>query len=143
MEGYNADMTHANERVHHRWTPIKDLELPAELATADLKALAQVWRDQRDRLDGQDAYHQFMERLKREWAIETGLIERLYTVDRGITRMLIEQGINAALIPHDRDANPDLIVAMISDHKAAVEGVFDFVKGPRELSTSYIRELYI
>ena len=122
--------------------PIEDAESPAELAAADLGALAQVWREQRERLGNQEAYRQFEERLQREWAIETGLIERLYTLDRGITQLLIERGIKAALIPHERGANPDAIVAIISDHKAAVEGVFDFVKGQRLLSTSYIKELH-
>ena len=128
--------------MHRRWTPIEDYGSHAALATAELSALAQVWREQRERLGNQEAYRQFEERLKREWAIETGLIERLYTLDRGITQLLIEHGIRAALIPHEHGANPSAIVAMIADHKAAVEGVFDFVKGGRPLSTSYIKELH-
>jgi len=32
--------------------------------------------------------------------IETGIIERLYTWDRGVTEILIEQGIDATLIAH-------------------------------------------
>ena len=122
--------------------PIEDVDSPAELALTDLGTLAQVWREQRDRPGNQEAYRQFEERLKREWAIETGLIERLYTLDRGISQLLIERGINAALISHQNGANPDAVVAMISDHKAAVDGVFEFVKGQRPLSTSYIKELH-
>lgn len=128
--------------MNHQWTPIEDLESSAALAKEELVALAQVWREQRDRLGNQAAYRQFEERLKREWAIETGLIERLYTLDRGITQLLIEHGIQTALIPRDSATNPDLIVAMIADHKAAVEGLFDFVKGSRPLSTSYVKELH-
>ena len=128
--------------MHRRWTPIEDYGSHAALATAELGALAQVWREQRERLGNQEAYRQFEERLKREWAIETGLIERLYTLDRGISQLLIEHGIRAALIPHEHGANPGAIVAMIADHKTAVEGVFDFVKGERPLSTSYIKELH-
>lgn len=126
----------------HRWKPIEDCESHAKLASAELGALAGVWREQRERLGDQEAYHEFEERLKREWAIETGLIERLYTLDRGITQLLIEHGIRAALIPHERGANPDAIVAMIDDHKAAVEGLFDFVGDRRRLSTSYVKELH-
>ena len=62
----------------------------------------------------------------REWAIETGLVERLYSFDRGITQLLIDHGIQAAVIPHGSVPNPEATVAMISDHKAAVEGVFQF-----------------
>ena len=122
--------------------PIVDLESSAELAVAELGALAQAWPGQRERLRNLDAYRQFETRLKREWAIETGLIERLYELDRDTAQLLIENGIAAAPIPHDRHTNPDAVVAMISDHQTAVEGVFDFVKGARPLSTSYIKELH-
>ena len=135
-------MTLAHEDGGHSWMPIADLESSADLADVELRALAQVWGEQKERLRNLEAYHQFEERLKREWAIETGLIERLYTLDRGVTQLLIKNGIEAALIPHDRGTNPDAIVAMISDHQEAVEGVFDFVKGVRPLSTSYIKELH-
>ena len=125
------------------WTEIRDYETPpAQLARAELRALAQVWREQRQRLAQGDAFRRFEERLKREWAIETGLIERLYTLDRGITQMLIEHGIKAALIPHGSTPNPDTVVSMIEDHQQAVDGVFEFVKGDRTLSTSYVKELH-
>ena len=126
----------------YRWTTIQDCEFPTKLATPELNALAQVWRNQHERLGDQQAYREFEKRLVREWAIETGLIERLYTLDRGVTELLIKEGLKATLIPHDREANPDLVIAMIKDHEEAVEGVFDFVKGQRPLSTSYIKELH-
>ena len=128
--------------MHEGWQPIEDLESHATLATPGLRALAEVWDEQRERLGDMHAYRHFEERLRREWAIETGLIERLYTLDRGVTQLLIERGIHAALIPHEHNANPEQIVAVIGDHEAAVEGVFDFVKGERSLSTSYIKELH-
>ena len=128
--------------MQERWQPIEDYESHATLATAGLRALADVWGEQRERLGDMDAYRQFEERLKREGAIETGLIERLYTLDRGVTQLLIEHGIRATLIPHQHDVNPDEIVAIIADHEAAVAGVFDFVKGERSLSASYIKELH-
>ena len=125
------------------WTEIRDYETPpAQLARAELRALAQVWREQRQRLAQGDAFRRFEERLKREWAIETGLIERLYTLDRGITQVLIEHGIKAALIPHGSTPNPDTVASMIEDHQQAVEGVFDFVKGNRTLSPGYVKELH-
>lgn len=125
------------------WTEIRDYETPpAQLARAELRALAQVWREQRQQLAEGEAFRQFSERLKREWAIETGLIERLYTLDRGITQILIEHGIKAALIPHGSTPNPDTAASMIEDHQQAVEGVFDFVKGNRTLSTGYVKELH-
>ena len=129
--------------MSNEWTEIRDYETPpAQLARAELRALAQVWREQRQQLAEGEAFRQFSERLKREWAIETGLIERLYTLDRAITQVLIEHGIKAALIPHGSTPNPDTAASMIEDHQQAVEGVFDFVKGNRTLSTGYVKELH-
>lgn len=129
--------------MSNEWTEIRDYETPpAQLARAELRALAEVWQEQRQQLEKGDAFRQFLERLNREWAIETGLIERLYTLDRGITQMLIEHGVKAALIPHGSTPNPDTVVSMIEDHQQAVDGLFDFVKGNRKLSTSYVKELH-
>ena len=122
----------------HAWDFISDYETdPAELAQPELKHLAAVWQEQRERLETQDSFVRFNERLHREWAIETGLIERLYAFDRGVTQLLIEHGIDAALIPHADGQQPESVAAMIGDHQAAVESIFRFVRGERPLSTSY------
>ena len=127
----------------HKWDFIRDYEVgPADLAQPELKHLAAVWQDQRERLESQDSFIRFNERLHREWAIETGLIERLYTFDRGVTQLLIEQGIDAALIPHGAGQQPESVAAMIGDHQAAVESIFRFVRGERSLSTGYVKEMH-
>ena len=127
----------------HRWDFISDYETaPAELAQPELKHLAAVWREQRERLETQDAFVRFNEGLRREWAIETGLIERLYVFDRGVTQLLIERGIDAAFIPHRDGQHPESVASMIKDHQTAVEGIFRFVKGERPLSTGYIKEMH-
>lgn len=130
--------------IAHRWEPITDLpDKWKDLERVELRALAGVWAQQRQQMEGAAVLEQFNERLQREWAIETGLIERLYTLDRGITQLLIEQGLDAAVIPHgSTDRDPELVAAMINDHKEAVEGLFAFVKGERELSTSYVKGLH-
>ncbi len=85
----------------------------------------------------------FNDQLRREWAIETGIIERLYTLDEGTTRLLIEQGIDASLIPHDdQQEPPELVAGMIADHLDAVEWLFDVIKERRPLSTSFVKELH-
>ena len=81
--------------------------------------------------------------MRREIAIETGVIERLYSIDRGITTLLIEHGIDEALIPHGTTDRPAAeIVAIIRDHEAAIDSVFDFVGSNRQLTTAYIKELH-
>jgi len=127
-----------------RWQPITDLgDNPKALTDGELESLQRVWRDQKNELIGQEALEEFEKRLRREWSIETGIIENVYTLDRGITKTLIEKGIDAALIPHgasDRDST--LVARIIQDHYDALDGMFDFVSGQRQLSTSYVKELH-
>lgn len=126
------------------WKPIQDLPPDRDkLRSAEIASLANVWRDQRQSIEDQGLLQEFKERLTREWSIETGIIERIYTLDRGITRVLIEKGIDASLIPHDgTDRNPALVAAIIRDHHEVAEGLFTFVKGERQLTTSYVKELH-
>lgn len=127
-----------------QWHPITDLPPDWEtLARAELPSLATVWKEQTGRLRQSGEYRAFNERLHREIAIETGILERLYTIDRGTTRLLIEQGINEALIPHGTTNRPvQQVVSLIRDQEAAIEGLFDFVGGQRTLSVSYIKQLH-
>jgi len=128
----------------HRWHPIQDLPKDyGRLASEELRSLADVWKDQQSALAATEGLQLFNERLERRWAIETGIIERIYSLDRGVTHLLIEQGIDASLIPHGAtDKDPKLVAQIIRDHKNAVEGLFSFVRGERPLTTSYIKELH-
>jgi Fic family protein len=126
------------------WHPITNLETdPKALTDAELDSLRRVWANQKKELIERATLDEFDKRLRREWAIETGIIENVYTLDRGITRTLIEKGIDAALIPHgatNRDST--LVARIIQDHYDALEGMLDFVGGQRRLSTSYVKELH-
>ena len=125
------------------WRPIADYEIPpTDLADKELRALSGVWVEQKSNRRESAGNAKFMERLKREWAIETGLIERLYTLDRDITELLIEHGVDAALIPHHAVDSPERVAAMITDQQDALESIFAFVRGERELSASYVKELH-
>ncbi|MEH2327755.1 Fic family protein [Nostoc sp.] len=126
------------------WQPIEDiLSSWQSLGSSELPPLVTVWNEQAERLRASGEFKAFMERLRREIAIETGIIERLYNIDRGITRLLIEQGINEALIPHGATDRPvKQVVSLIRDQETAIEGLFDFVGGQRNLSTSYIKQLH-
>ncbi len=126
----------------HKWHPIKDLpELP-ELAHGELRYLAEIWHEQKDDLD-QEQLRIFNEKLNREWAIETGLIERIYELDRGTTETLINRGISERWIPRQSGGgDPAKIAAILHDHENTIKGMFDFVEGTRNISVSYIKELH-
>ncbi|MEW6280191.1 MAG: Fic family protein, partial [Candidatus Eremiobacterota bacterium] len=131
----------------YRWKPVDGLgagwrELcPDE--RAELRVLERVWNDQRALLSQSESLQRFHEELKREWAIETGILERLYTLDRGTTQFLIQRGIDEALIsPAATNRSPRLVASLIRDQYEAVNWLFDFVKGERPLGTSFIKELH-
>ncbi|MBC8140070.1 MAG: hypothetical protein H7Y38_01375, partial [Armatimonadetes bacterium] len=102
------------------WEPITDL--PGDwrtLAATDVQSLAAIWQERRDTvLKDSAALTQFNEQLAREWAIETGIIEGLYSIDRGTTQILIEHGIIEKLIPYGAtDKGAGRIVDMLRDHQ--------------------------
>ena len=128
----------------HIWHPITDLEVdPKSLTDGELEPLGRIWQRSKQELIERGALDEFQNRLRREWSIETGIIENVYTLDRGVTKTLIEEGIDAALIPHGASNRDGVAVArIIQDHYDALEDMFDFVAGRRELSTSYIKMLH-
>ena len=129
--------------IGHSWAPITDLtEADLAAASEELPALARTWDQIRGTLDPRQV-DDFNERLKREWAIETGIIERLYSLDRGTTEVLIKHGIDASLIASDAtDQPPDLVAGIIRDHAEAVDWLFDAVTSERPLSTSFMKQLH-
>lgn len=128
----------------YKWHPIGDLEGdPSSLTDRELVSLARLWSDQKEELIANGALQEFDQRLRREWSIETGIIENVYTLDRGVTRTLIAKGIDAALIPHSAtDRDPTVVARILQDHYEALEGMFDFIGRQRPLSTSYVKEMH-
>jgi Fic family protein len=126
------------------WKPIEDLpEDWSALTDGELGPLLQFWNDQRADLEQTGALAKFSERLAREWSIETGQIEGVYDIDRGITQTLIEKGINADLIPRQPgQKSPELVAAIMLDHQDVLDGLFQFVRGERHLSKNYIHQLH-
>lgn len=85
-------------KTAYSWHPIEDYEVdPGALARPELRELAAVWDEQRDALEQIDGLSVFNEKLNREWAIETGLLERVYTLDRGVTQMAQNKAFVQAL----------------------------------------------
>jgi len=114
-------------------------------APSSIEKIRNAWQQRRDELDaeGLPAVSAFMARLGREWSIETGIIEGIYNIERGVTQSLIEEGFQAALL--DRNSTnkpPEFVLSVLRDQEAALEGLFAFVKQERELTTSYIKELH-
>ncbi|MGC8475520.1 MAG: Fic family protein, partial [Acetobacteraceae bacterium] len=108
-----------------------------------VEALGALWRERLTELRESRALAAFNEQLYRRWAIETGIIERLYAIDRGVTRLLVERGLDIALMAHgSTDRPPEEILPVLRDHRDAVDYVMDFVAGEHDLSVHFIRSLH-
>ena len=125
------------------WEPIKDI--PENLyayADLDFRKLAKKWGEVSGKIP-ESTLEKVMNEIRREWAIETGKIEGLYTLTKGMTETLIKHGISAKLISHSStNRDPELVAAMLKDQQDVIEGLFDFVGQRRTLSLSYIREMH-
>ena len=134
-------------KIYEIWradTGITDYEGDLQaLAASEAPGIRAVWSDQRNRLQGSSQLAEFTERLSREWAIETGIIEDLYDIERGVTQTLIERGFQAELLSHGSTNKPrEFVLQLLRDQKEALEGVFAFVRSERPLTVGYIKELH-
>ena len=107
--------------------------------------VAQQWEDLRRVLtrpgSNRLALDIFLRERQREFAIETGQIEGLYTLKRGITEQLITEGLEGVRSIHTLEGVDDrTIQGLLADQEAALELVFAAVREERHLSHSVICE---
>lgn len=117
----------------------------SQLSSVELEALGKLWKEKKKELENSGEYQQFIKKMQREWAIETGIIERLYSWDRGVTETLIEHGVDSSLISHSSGINRDEsehIAKIIHDQVNIVEGLFSFIKGDQPFSEYFIRSMH-
>ncbi len=130
----------------HKWQPLEGLNPESDDTDfQEIDSLHQQWlsfRRQREE-SNPDAYRAFLERLDRRWAIETGIIEGIYNIDRGTTQTLIENGLIAELIDRTAtDRDPQDLVKVLKDHQESAEFVTASIKQSTPFSARYVRELH-
>lgn len=129
--------------IAYEWDLIQDLPSDWEtLCRVDLHAVHRQWREDRSLIKDQDKLRRFQEQLAMQWAVETGIIERLYKVDRGVTVQILQAGMEALGQFHARGLLTADAQALIKDQRAALEMVMDLVGGERELTDAYMKELH-
>ncbi|MBI2920507.1 MAG: Fic family protein [Planctomycetes bacterium] len=130
--------------THHAWRPIEDLPPDWKpLASQELAALRSILKSRGPEIRASAGYQLLMDRLSREWAIETGILENLYSLDRGATEILIREGFRIEFLDSkSTDKSPEVVIEILKDQQEALDGLFAFVKGQRSLSKSYVRELH-
>lgn len=129
--------------ISHTWDRLEDLPPQVgSIARPDLDQVLQLWRQEQASLKDHTKVERLRDRLATLWAIETGVIERLYTIDRGVTETLVDLGLEAL----ERFGTTGRITRsaskLIEDQRAALDFVFSFIKKDRALTLSYIKETH-
>lgn len=84
------------------WEGIEFNEKWSDTDTSKSDDIAPSWYKKRKEFeDGESGYQEFLDRLKRQHAIETGIVEKLYDLSEGITQTLIKEGFVESYISHN------------------------------------------
>ena len=128
------------------WTPVQPLSVQERAIDASgLASMATAWAELKTSMavESGSAPDEFYAQLRREWAIETGVLEGLYTLDRGTTKTLIDKGFERDLIEHTAtDLEPGRLLRILEDHQDASEMVDFAVREQRPMSTLIVTELH-
>lgn len=89
------------------------------------------------------AFQEARRRSLRRHAIETGIIERLYDVDWGVTEALVAEGITADAVGRAEDGSvSEDVLALIRSQYETLQFLADAARDGRDISVSLVRELH-
>lgn len=132
------------EKDINLWQPIDFKESWINTDTSKLDDILPSWFRKRELLkSGSKEYEEFLNRLKRQHAIETGIVERLYDLKEGVTETFIKEGFVESYLQHgDTNISPTKLIGYLSDHFEAIDFIFDIVKNERPISKNFILQLH-
>lgn len=131
----------------YRWKPIEGLSSHERgVALAAMRPLYESWMVSGKQI--LDSSHSqlvdFNRRLVRRMSVETGILERLYDLDRGTTEALVANGFLEDLVSHSStNIEPARLIDILRDHEAAVQLVIDGVTSKRALTKGFLHELHV
>ena len=123
------------------WRPVRDLPPGAETwGSEHYRERAARWGDVRGRLQDPATDRTLLDIWLRErnraFAIETGQIEGLYTLRRGVTEQLVAEGFAGVRAVHavEPGLSDETLRGLLEDQHDAVELVFEAAAGRRPLT---------
>ena len=131
-------------KINRIWKHIDFGNQWKKLDTSVVDDIVQSWFDRRETLiESSKDYQAFMNQLKRRHAIETGVVERMYDIEKGVTETLIKEGFISSLVSHgDANIEKSKLFSHLQDHLEAIQFVFDVVKEDRPLTKGFILALH-
>lgn len=128
------------------WKPIEPLsERDRGTDLAAIRPLYKSWWTLKDRLQQSSpaALQDFNQRLVRRLSVETGILERLYDLDRGTTEALVAHGFVEDLVSRSNTGmEPSRLIDILRDQEAAIQLTIDCVARSRDLTKGVIHELH-
>jgi Fic family protein len=128
------------------WTPIRPLsDEERRIDLAAMRPLYESWRASKKRLQesSQSQLADFNRRLIRRLSVETGILERIYDLDRGTTEALVAHGFAEDLVSHSStNIEPSRLIDILRDQEAAIQLVVDGVANKREITKGLLHELH-
>jgi len=126
------------------WKQIEFNDSWLKTNTAKFDSILPSWLRKREILkEDSNEYKNFINRLKRQHSIETGIVEKLYDLKEGITETFIKEGFVESYLQHgDTNIPPKLLMSYLQDNFDAIDFVFDVVKNNRTITVSFIKELH-
>ena len=129
----------------HEWQPLQGLSATAlQHDFSRIEAWKKRWDAFRARPDVQARLRVGVQRLERLWSIETGLLEGLYTLNRGAVKTLLAHGFVPNVVrAQDTNIDPERLVTILSDHQTSVELVHGYCP-PEQVDSEIerLRDLY-
>lgn len=128
------------------WSPLTGMPDGAETWGNPLyRDLERQWLALRGRMKAGDPADRFIEawlaERNRAFAIETGEIEGLYTLKRGVTEQLIAEGFAGVVGAHTVESLEDrTLKGLLEDQNAACEMLWQDVAQGRPLSASMVKD---
>ena len=123
--------------------PLSDTDRAIDLAA--IRPLYDSWHAAKEHLrrSSSDSLERFTGRLVRRLSVETGILERIYDLDRGTTEALVAKGFLEDLVSRSStDIEPSRLITILRDQEAAIKLVMDCVGTQRELTRGVIHELH-
>lgn len=128
-----------------RWRPIKPLDpsgveqLSHNLAALD--RLQELWTDFASSLGEADRLT-LRRRTLRRHAIETGILERLYQIDCGVTETLVAEGLTREAVARVGGELSPGVLPMLEAQLEGLNLVAEYVREDHVLTTSFMKELH-
>lgn len=128
------------------WKPIEPLsDADTRMELAAMRPLYENWRSSKKRLQelSPNQLSDYNQRLIRRLSVETGILERLYDLDRGTTEALVAHGFAEELITRSNtNIEPALLIDYLRDHESAIQLVIDCIGRRRDLTKGLVHELH-